>query len=185
MATSFTHVFAAAAIVSLGPRSHHRVRLAVIGATLAALPDLDVASFRLGIEYAHPLGHRGFSHSLLFALLASLAATAVFFRHLEMGSRGWWITTTLLAACTASHGMLDAFTDAGLGVGFFIPFDTSRYFFPWRPLATSPLSISAFFSGPAFSILASEVLWVWLPLGACSALVRLLRAPLRGGAQHL
>jgi hypothetical protein len=31
---------------------------------------------------------------------------------------------------TASHGMLDAMTDGGLGVAFFAPFDNARYFFP-------------------------------------------------------
>lgn len=33
------------------------------------LPDFDVISFKLGIAYEHPLGHRGFTHSILFAFL--------------------------------------------------------------------------------------------------------------------
>ncbi|BAO74943.1 hypothetical protein WPG_0713 [Winogradskyella sp. PG-2] len=33
------------------------------------LPDLDVLTFNFGISYSHPFGHRGFTHSLLFALL--------------------------------------------------------------------------------------------------------------------
>ena len=33
---------------------------------------------------------------------------------------------------TASHGVLDALTDGGLGVAFFSPFDQTRYFFPFR-----------------------------------------------------
>ena len=35
----------------------------------AILPDFDVIAFKLGIAYQHPLGHRGFTHSILFALL--------------------------------------------------------------------------------------------------------------------
>ena len=71
---------------------------------------------------------------------------------------------SLAFLATISHGALDAFTDAGLGVGFLIPFDDMRYFAPWRPLATSPLSVSAFFDGPALRILANEFVWVGMPL---------------------
>ena len=92
--------------------------------------------------------------------------------------RDWWRLAGLLALATASHGVLDAFTDAGLGVGFFIPFDDVRVFFPWRPLATSPIGVEAFFRGPALRILGNEVLWVWLPasvLGAALAATLWLR----------
>ena len=61
--------------------------------------------------------------------------------------------------------MLDAFTDAGLGVGFFVPFDDGRFFFPVRPIATSPVDPRAFLSAGGLSILANEILVVWLPLG--------------------
>ncbi|GAA4893686.1 hypothetical protein GCM10023311_17840 [Flaviramulus aquimarinus] len=33
------------------------------------LPDFDVVSFKLGIPYEHPLGHRGFSHSIVFSVI--------------------------------------------------------------------------------------------------------------------
>jgi inner membrane protein len=36
------------------------------------LPDLDVVAFNFGIAYEHHLGHRGFTHSILFALLWAL-----------------------------------------------------------------------------------------------------------------
>ena len=41
----------------------------------ARLPDFDVVAFKLGIAYHDAFGHRGFSHSLLFAaILGALAA---------------------------------------------------------------------------------------------------------------
>jgi inner membrane protein len=54
---------------------------------------------------------------------------------------------TYLFLATASHGVLDAMTDGGLGVAFFSPFDNRRYFLPWRPIVVSPISIARFFSG--------------------------------------
>ena len=50
-------------------------RLALVLVTLAVLPDLDVLGFHAGIPYEHTLGHRGLSHSLLFALVVGLGAT--------------------------------------------------------------------------------------------------------------
>jgi inner membrane protein len=62
-----------------------------------------------------------------------------------------------------------------LGVGFFLPFDETRYFFPWRPLATSPIGIASFFSGDASTILINEFLWVWAPSTVVALLLGMLR----------
>ena len=69
---------------------------------------------------------------------------------------------------TASNGLLDAMTNGGLGVAFFSPFDTTRYFFPWRPLVVSPVNPVYFFSNWGISVLRNEAVWIWLP---CLALV--------------
>ena len=130
---------------------------------LAVLPDLDVFGFYAGIPYAHPLGHRGLSHSLPFALVAGLAAATLCFREVEFGTKRWVALSLLASLACASHGLLDAITDAGLGVGFFIPLDDGRYFFGWRPLRTSPLSVGAFFSEQGLAILANEASYVGIP----------------------
>lgn len=175
MATLFTHALVGGALSSVSPPRSHPLRLGLVLAGLAVLPDLDVVAFRLGIPYDHPLGHRGFTHSFAFAALVGALATAIFFPGLGLGSRAWWRIALLAAVATASHGILDAFTDAGLGVGFLLPFDDRRFFFPVRPLATSPLGVRAFLDGPALAILGNEVLWIWLPLGLLLGLRRLQR----------
>ena len=48
--------------------------------------------------------------------------------------------------CAASHGVLDAMTNGGLGVAFSPLFDTTRYFFPVRPVLVSLIEIGEFFS---------------------------------------
>jgi inner membrane protein len=75
----------------------------------------------------------------------------------------------------ASHGVLDAMTDGGLGVAFFSPFDTTRYFFAVRPVAVSPIGIDEFFDDDALHILASEVQWIWLPTLWVFLIVRALQ----------
>ena len=164
MPTALTHALVGAALAPAAPRALSRRAVALALGVLAVLPDIDVVAFRLGIPYGHPLGHRGFTHSLTFAVLAGSGAAWLFLRQRALSPSGWQLAVVFSIA-VASHGVLDAFTDAGLGVGFLIPFESTRYFFPWRPLLTSPIGVAAFFDGPALRILANELVWVWLPVG--------------------
>ncbi len=89
-------------------------------------------------------------------------------------------TWALLFVVGASHGVLDAMTDGGLGIAFFAPFDGTRYFLPWRPLVCPPIDIAPFLSEWGLRTLRSEVMWVWAPLLGLLLLVRLLqRGPSR------
>jgi len=54
-------------------------------------------------------------------------------------------------------------TDGGLGVALFAPIDGTRYFFPFRPIRVSPLSIRRFFSERGAEVVVSELAYVWLP----------------------
>jgi inner membrane protein len=164
MPSAITHAFTGAAVSTLAPRRYRGTSLALILAAAAAIPDLDVLGFAYGIPYAHPLGHRGFSHSLLFAVLLAVALWLWLARSQPplLSKPAAALLLVIFVAC-ASHGFLDAFTDAGLGIGFFIPFSAKRYFFPWHPIRTSPLSPRAFFSGSGLAILRNEIAWVWVP----------------------
>ena len=127
-------------------------------------PDMDVIGFSLGIEYASFWGHRGFFHSLLFAFILSFLITLLAFRKTSLFSKKWWLICSFFFAVSASHGLLDAFTNGGLGIALFSPFDTTRYFFPWTPIWASPFGIMVLFSFWGYKILVSEIMWVWLPL---------------------
>ena len=59
---------------SMTPPPRNLVASMVLFCWLSVLPDIDVAAFRLGIAYSDPLGHRGATHSLLFALAIGVAA---------------------------------------------------------------------------------------------------------------
>ncbi len=90
---------------------------------------------------------------------------------------------------TASHGFLDAMTDGGLGVAFFSPFGTTRYFLPWRPIRVSPIGLTRFFSYRGIAVLQSELLWIWFPailLIVSAWLIRRRAAQASvAGAEHL
>lgn len=175
MPTIFTHPAVPLALrLALGPRSVPK-RLLWAGALAAILPDLDVVGFSLGIPYDSPFGHRGFSHSVFFALLVGLAA-ALFSRRLAAPPRRAF---GFVFAATVSHGILDSLTTGGLGVAFLWPFSAERFFAPVRFIVVSPLSLAGLWSEWGWAVLESEILWVWIPfmgLAAASAMLRRSRS---------
>ncbi|SRR6266545_4273063 len=175
MASAFTHAFAAVALTKTISAEKRDCRFWTLLVGSAVLPDADVIGFALGIDYGDLLGHRGLSHSLLFAALWSLLVVLWEFRAVTRRSKQWWALFGLFFLATASHGVLDALTNGGLGVAFFSPFDTTRYFFPWRPINVSPIGVGRFFNGRGAAVIASELLWIWLPLSVLWICVRTLR----------
>jgi inner membrane protein len=143
-----------------------------LGVVCSMLPDLDVVGFRFGVPYGHLLGHRGLSHSMAFAVFLSACLTWLL-PIAAQASR--MMLFGFLFLSTVSHGILDALTSGGLGVAFFAPFENSRYFFPWRPIRVSPISVSAFLSATGVRVLRSELQWIWLPAGWVAVLLTLLR----------
>lgn len=143
--------------------------LLIIG---AILPDIDVLTFYFGYSYGHILGHRGFTHSLFFALILSYFVLAASKKDVPKFSSEWWRLLLFTFIIFSSHGLLDAMTNGGLGVAFLFPFSHSRYFLPWRPLPVSPLGLESFFSPWGKEVLLSEVMWIWLPYGLILAFLR-------------
>lgn len=112
-------------------------RVALMGflSLLALLPDADVVAFALRIPYAAPWGHRGASHSFVFAGAVALAVAALARWKGESAPR--WGLLTFLAV--GSHGILDTLTDGGLGAALYWPFSDARIFAPVRPLPVAPI----------------------------------------------
>lgn len=172
MPTILTHAVAGVAIAQVFAPCSRRAEISWFAAGCAMLPDADVIGFFFGIRYGDLFGHRGITHSLLFAGL--LAATiTLWLRNKALG--GDLRVFAALFVATASHGILDAFTNGGLGVAFFAPFDPARYFFPARPILVSPLNAGAFLTRRGISVLLSEMTWVWPPSIAAFLAARLVR----------
>jgi inner membrane protein len=179
MASAFSHVAIALALFKAAPAKTIDGRALGLGAFCTVMPDLDVAGFFIGIHYGDLWGHRGMTHSLFFAAVAGALFTAVFYRRRTGREKGFLFL--YFFACTASHGILDALTNGGLGVAFFSPFDRTRYFFGFRPIAVSPIGIDRFFSAWGGRVILSELIWIWLP---CLAVTAAVQAAKRGGPQR-
>jgi inner membrane protein len=173
LASILSHVVAALGIGAAFYRPGMPKRVLALSVACAIVPDADVIGFHFGIHYQDFWRHRGFTHSLLLAAFLSVSITAFGFRNAGSSERRLWCLYFFLA--TASHGLLDAMTNGGLGVAFFSPFNTARYFLPWRPILVSPIGVARFFSTRGIAILQSEFVWIWLPSALLAFFAFLLR----------
>ncbi len=161
MATLLTHGMVGA-VLARDPQAapQQRRRLLLAAAACSMLPDIDVIGLRFGVPYGALWGHRGMTHSLLFAAMVGAGLACCLAKETSARLR----IGLMLFAVTASHGVLDALTDGGLGVAFFSPFDRTRYFFPWTPISVSPIGVTRIFSSYGLQVFWTEFVWVWLPM---------------------
>jgi inner membrane protein len=142
----------------------------LLWAALSFLPDADVIGFGFGVRYGDQWGHRGATHSFMFALMVGVVAALV-----AMWTKRSALRTGVFATLVvASHGLLDTLTDGGRGVALFWPFDLTRYFAPWRPIPVSPIGLGylspyGMFVAITELVLFSPLLWYALRSGKTTA----------------
>jgi inner membrane protein len=123
-------------------------------AGMAILPDVDVFGVAMGLADSGPLGHRGFTHSLPFALFVA-AVVGLCVR--RAGFRGLH-TGTFVFLAIASHGLLDAMTYGSRGVPLLWPLSDVRLASPWRPIPSAPTGL-AFLSMRGLEVAAVEAIY--------------------------
>lgn len=172
MPTVFTHAISGIACGTAVYNKKFPGGFWLLSVICSIIPDADVLCFKLGIPYSHFLGHRGFFHSLFFACVLGFFIGALY---AVAGKRKWkegLFFAMYFSFVISLHGILDAFTNGGLGVALLSPFITERFFFPFTPIKVSPFNPGAFLHERGFQIIKNEMLWVWLP---CMGLALLLR----------
>lgn len=133
----------------------------VFGA-LAMLPDLDVAWVAMGVADHGLGGHRGFTHTLAFAVLLGLLAAwwAV------LRGRGAWRAALFVTSAVASHGVLDALTFDSRGLMLLWPLTDAKIAFDWRPIPSAPTGL-AFIGSRGVEVAIVELLF-FSPVALCA-----------------
>ena len=164
MASLFGHAVASVALGKAYSSGKMSMNFWMLTVYCSVLPDGDVIAFFFGIPYGNLLGHRGLSHSILFAAVIGFAVAFFFFRDLGRFSPRWWRYAFFFFLVMVAHGLSDALSNGGLGVAFFAPISSHRYFFAWRPLEVSPIGgLTYFFSREGWVVIKSEFVWIWFP----------------------
>jgi inner membrane protein len=174
MPTSVSHGLVALVFGEIFIRSK-TTKFWILSFLCAAIADIDIITVFFDINPDSMIGHRGFTHSLLFAVLFAFMVVHFGYRNFGLFSRDWWIFYTYFLALGISHIVLDAMTSGGQGIGFFIPFDSGRYLFQFRPIRVSPLRLMRFFTSDGKRILISEMFWIWVPVALTFVTVRFVR----------
>jgi inner membrane protein len=142
----------------------------------AVLPDLDAIGRPFGALDLELIagGHRGFTHSIAFAVaLGATFAWGVFRDARWDGLRTrFWLCFSL---ATMTHGFLDALTTNGDGVKFLSPFSDERFTSVWHPIDPGGAAAGARTLARIPLILGNELLWVALPCAAFVGGMALLR----------
>lgn len=131
MPSSVSHGLAATLVaIAAAPAAPRRALItsAVLGAVAM---DLDAVGRPFGLGDLMWLGgHRGFTHSVPFALGLATVVAAFRFRGDPARSR----IAAALAIAYLTHGLLDALTSYGSGIMYWAPLSAERYRAPRRPL---------------------------------------------------
>ncbi len=159
MPTNITHAIPALTVgLGLGRRLL-TMPVILTGAVIASIPDLDMLGTRFfHVPWDSVYGHRGYTHSIFFALIISIAMALLFNRaHFKRN-------LIFLTFCMLSHGLLDACNAGGLGVAFLWPLSDTRYHSFYQPIMNVHVSFRGLYlSMRGLPVFLSEIQWVWLP----------------------
>jgi inner membrane protein len=148
---------AVALALAVGPRTVGW-RLTGLGALCAVMPDADFLLVALRFDsYSGTYGHRGFTHSLGFALAVGLLAM-LWPGAPSQAQRRRSVVGFYLALCTVSHPLLDGLIDVGICNAWWWPLDGARHCLPWRPVPMQGVALWG------WKRLGLEALWIGVPL---------------------
>lgn len=161
MPTIFSHAVFAAVTGKAFLKKPASAGFWFLTAGCAMIPDADVIGYSFGVARGSMFSHRGFTHSIVFALLFGSFAAFIARRFLK-SKLSLPALVFFFSLATFSHPLLDMLTNGGSGVALFAPFSNARFAFPWRPIEVSPIGLR-FFSDRGIVVILSEILWVWIP----------------------
>lgn len=168
MPTIFTHALlpVIAAVGLSNPRLSSR--LVAAGAAVAILPDADIVGRYFGVPHSADFGHRGATHTLIFALLvASLALPSARRMRASPGAAFAFIFLSVL-----SHPLADMLTSGGKGIMLLWPLEDERFKFWAHPVRASAVGLQGFETGTIWPTLMSELIWLLIPAALLAIFVR-------------
>lgn len=155
------HLVAGLAVGRLHARGGRAAVSLCAFAGLGLLPDVDAIGILIGHPLRGALGHRGATHSLLFALMAGAIAALT-----PLGRGRRLATFGLATLAVLTHPLLDMLTRGG--VRLLWPFDGTWRWFGWAPYPMAPVGLGLLtprglslllLEGLHFSPLALWALW--------------------------
>ncbi|MDP4219454.1 MAG: metal-dependent hydrolase [Bacteroidota bacterium] len=160
MPTVISHSIIGAGIASFS-RFPNRGKVILGSILLAAIPDSDTIIMSL-VGRGTMFDHRGIMHSILVACLTAFLAALLFRSKKWIEPSEIWKLMAFFILAAVSHPLLDGFsTGMRIGIGFFMPFEMSRYIFWISPLPLAPLGPAHLLSQRGLTLFSTEAAMLW------------------------
>jgi len=180
MPLSTTHALVPLAAAVAFARKPVPWALLVVAAAAAAAPDLDTIAHRiLRLPLTSVYAHRGFTHSLFFAIAVGCLASIF---HRRLGARPLTVAV-VVGASMASHGILDMMAKPGLPVAYLWPLTSDRLSADWRPIH-APEVQWAHLATELLPRLWSELWQLILPMVVAAVTIRAMRVLIGRGLDN-
>ncbi len=143
-------------------------RIMILSIIFGLLPDIDGIGFFFGVKYGSFLGHRGFSHSFFFIIIATVIFCFLAVPKIKIKSKKFLILFANFFSIGSLHIFLDMMTNGGLGLAIFSPITNQRFFLPWQPIEVSSILPQHFLELNGLAVIKFELLFLILPAIALS-----------------
>ncbi len=170
MPTPITHIIASIPMNSTVMRRTNTRKILFCSFLIAIIPDIDLLGYFFNIPINNIFGHRGFTHSLIFAFLLALAVSLIFWPEFKIDKKRWLLIFLNFLLVALMHPLLDSFTDRNYGVALLSPFSNHRYSLPWAPINDKALGFWNYYILGFMEILKIEAIiilvsvvytWLW------------------------
>jgi inner membrane protein len=124
---SLTHIVLGACIGEVVAGKNFGKKAMLAGALAQSIPDVDFITRLWLSNIDHILAHRGFTHSILFAVLMTIIMSLLFIKFFHKEPVAWRRWFFLFGLNLFTHIFIDSFN--AYGVGWFEPFSHQRFSF--------------------------------------------------------
>jgi inner membrane protein len=169
MPTPITHIIASLPMNTTVMRQTNTKKILFWSLVITLIPDIDLLGNFFNIPINNIFGHRGFTHSLIFAFFLAAIISLIFWQEFKTDKKRWFLIFGNFLLVALMHPLLDALTDKNYGVALLSPFSNHRFSLPWAPINDSALGIWNYYVLGFWQIIKVEaviilaaLLYTWL-----------------------
>lgn len=163
MPTPITHLFAAIPVNIAIMGAVNKKKIILLSLIISILPDLDLIGYFLGLPISSFLGHRGFTHSIFFALVVALMANLLFFPDIKTKDKRFKLLFLNFLFVALTHPLLDFLVNRNTGVALLSPFVLTRFASPIAPIVEESVGILNYYHFYFKEVVKVEFFYIILP----------------------
>lgn len=163
MPSPLTHLIVSVPINALIMKQENKKKIIFFSFFAAIAADFDYVGYLFNFGNLSFFGHRGFTHSIFFAIVIATLICIVFFRNVDFKSKAFLFLLFNFFLAALSHPLLDYLINQNNGVALFFPFSTERFSFPFAPINEEICSAFEYYRKYFWLVLKVEIIYLIFP----------------------